>query len=94
VAAGDGRGPNITSITSRVPPAWTSDRSHRRSSIASVVQSRPNLGEFTLAKPLFAGLTYPYDWGPFPSIQVGQKPCWFPNGQGPPACLFRAPMIG
>lgn len=27
----------------------------------------PALGAFTLAKPLFAGLTYPYDWGFIPS---------------------------
>ena len=27
----------------------------------------PKLGAFTLAKPLLAGLTYPYDWGFIPS---------------------------
>jgi inorganic pyrophosphatase len=27
----------------------------------------PKLGAFTLAKPLFVGLTYPYDWGFIPS---------------------------
>ena len=30
----------------------------------------PKLGAFTLAKPLFAGLTYPYDWGFIPSTQA------------------------
>jgi inorganic pyrophosphatase len=30
----------------------------------------PKLGVFTLAKPLFAGLTYPYDWGFIPSTQA------------------------
>jgi inorganic pyrophosphatase len=80
-------------------PTWA-DKDHVHAVVETPRGSRvklefdPKLGAFTLAKPLFAGLTYPYDWGPFPSIEVGQKPCWFPNGQGPPACLFRAPMIG
>src|SRR3954452_9344281 len=30
----------------------------------------PKLGAFTLAKPLFAGLTYPCDWGFIPSTQA------------------------
>jgi inorganic pyrophosphatase len=30
----------------------------------------PKLGAFTQAKPLFAGLTYPYDWGFIPSTQA------------------------
>jgi inorganic pyrophosphatase len=30
----------------------------------------PKLGVFTLAKPLLAGLTYPYDWGFIPSTEA------------------------
>ncbi|MGZ3295470.1 MAG: inorganic diphosphatase [Xanthobacteraceae bacterium] len=30
----------------------------------------PKLGVFTLAKPLLAGLTYPYDWGFIPSTKA------------------------
>ena len=30
----------------------------------------PKLRAFTLAKPLFAGLTYPYDWGFVPSTKA------------------------
>jgi inorganic pyrophosphatase len=30
----------------------------------------PKLGAFTLAKPLLAGLTYPYDWGFIPSTKA------------------------
>jgi inorganic pyrophosphatase len=30
----------------------------------------PELGSFTLAKPLMAGLTYPYDWGFIPSTKA------------------------
>jgi inorganic pyrophosphatase len=30
----------------------------------------PNLRVFTLAKPLMAGLTYPYDWGFIPSTKA------------------------
>ena len=30
----------------------------------------PKLGAFTLAKPLMAGLTYPYDWGFIPSTKA------------------------
>jgi hypothetical protein len=30
----------------------------------------PKLGAFTLAKPLLAGLTYPYDWGFIPSTRA------------------------
>jgi inorganic pyrophosphatase len=30
----------------------------------------PKLGAFTLAKPLLAGLTYPYDWGFLPSTRA------------------------
>ena len=31
---------------------------------------RSEAGRFTLAKPLFAGLTYPYDWGFIPSTKA------------------------
>ncbi len=30
----------------------------------------PDLGAFTLAKPLMAGLSYPYDWGFIPSTEA------------------------
>ena len=30
----------------------------------------PELRAFTLAKPLMAGLTYPYDWGFIPSTKA------------------------
>ena len=30
----------------------------------------PKLGVFALAKPLMAGLTYPYDWGFIPSTRA------------------------
>lgn len=30
----------------------------------------PQLGAFTLSKPLLAGLTYPYDWGFIPSTKA------------------------
>jgi inorganic pyrophosphatase len=30
----------------------------------------PGIGAFTLAKPLLAGLTYPYDWGFIPSTKA------------------------
>jgi inorganic pyrophosphatase len=30
----------------------------------------PELGTFTLAKPLMAGLSYPYDWGFIPSTKA------------------------
>ena len=30
----------------------------------------PELGAFTLAKPLMAGLSYPYDWGFIPSTKA------------------------
>ena len=34
------------------------------------LEFEPKLGAFTLAKPLFAGLTYPYDWGFIPSTKA------------------------
>ena len=37
---------------------------------ASKLEFDPKLGAFTLAKPLVAGLTYPYDWGFIPSTKA------------------------
>ena len=34
------------------------------------LEYKPKLRAFTLAKPLFAGLTYPYDWGFVPSTKA------------------------
>jgi len=34
------------------------------------LEFEPKLGVFTLAKPLLAGLTYPYDWGFIPSTKA------------------------
>jgi hypothetical protein len=48
-------------------PTWA-DRSHVHVVVETPRGSRaklefdPKLGAFTLAKPLLAGLTYPYDW--------------------------------
>jgi inorganic pyrophosphatase len=36
----------------------------------------PKLGAFTLAKPLVAGLTYPYDWGFIPSTKAETATLW------------------
>ena len=33
----------------------------------------PKLRVFTLAKPLMAGLTYPYDWGFIPSTKLVRR---------------------
>jgi inorganic pyrophosphatase len=56
-------------------PTWADDRQ-----VHAVVETPrgsrvklefdPKLGAFTLAKPLFAGLTYPYDWGFIPSTEA------------------------
>ncbi|HEY7666151.1 MAG TPA: inorganic diphosphatase [Xanthobacteraceae bacterium] len=56
-------------------PTWADDRQ-----VHAVVETPrgsrvklefdPKLGAFTLAKPLFAGLTYPYDWGFIPSTKA------------------------
>jgi hypothetical protein len=46
-------------------PIWA-DQNH----VYAVVDFDPKLGAFTLAKPLFVGLTYPYDWGFIPSTQA------------------------
>jgi inorganic pyrophosphatase len=34
------------------------------------LELQPDLGVFTLAKPLMAGLSYPYDWGFIPSTEA------------------------
>src|SRR4030088_1981863 len=62
--------PNLTKL-----PTWA-DKAH----ICAVVETPrgsscklefdPKLRVFTLAKPLFAGLTYPYDWGFIPSTRA------------------------
>jgi inorganic pyrophosphatase len=49
-------------------PTWA-DSGHVHAVVETPRGSRaklefdPKLGAFTLAKPLLAGLTYPYDWG-------------------------------
>jgi inorganic pyrophosphatase len=56
-------------------PTWA-DKDHVYAVVETPRGSRvklefdPKLGAFTLAKPLFAGLTYPYDWGFIPSTQA------------------------
>jgi inorganic pyrophosphatase len=56
-------------------PTWA-DKNHVHAVVETPRGSRvkmefdPKLGAFTLAKPLFAGLTYPYDWGFIPSTQA------------------------
>ena len=56
-------------------PTWA-DKDHVHAVVETPRGSRvklefdPKLGAFTLAKPLFAGLTYPYDWGFIPSTQA------------------------
>src|SRR6202790_5777779 len=56
-------------------PTWM-DKSHVYAVVETPRGSRaklafdPKLSVFTLAKPLFAGLTYPYDWGFIPSTQA------------------------
>src|SRR3954454_11064493 len=56
-------------------PTWA-DQDHVYAVVETPRGSRvklefdPKLGAFTLAKPLFAGLTYPYDWGFIPSTQA------------------------
>src|ERR1700745_87170 len=56
-------------------PSWA-DKSHVHTVIETPRGSRcklefdPKLRAFTLAKPLLAGLTYPYDWGFIPSTQA------------------------
>ncbi len=56
-------------------PTWA-DSGHVHAVVETPRGSRaklefdPKLGAFTLAKPLLAGLTYPYDWGFIPSTQA------------------------
>ena len=55
-------------------PTWA-DKDHVYAVVETPRGSRaklefdPALGVFTLAKPLLAGLTYPYDWGFIPSTR-------------------------
>ena len=52
-------------------PAWADDEhvfaviETPRGSTCKL-DSDPEIGVFALAKPLMAGLSYPYDWGPEP----------------------------
>jgi inorganic pyrophosphatase len=56
-------------------PTWA-DKDHVYAVVETPRGSRaklefdPKLGAFTLAKPLLAGLTYPYDWGFVPSTKA------------------------
>src|SRR5512132_2159824 len=56
-------------------PTWA-DKQHVYAVVETPRGSRaklefdPKLGAFTLAKPLLAGLTYPYDWGFIPSTKA------------------------
>src|SRR5262245_55554525 len=56
-------------------PTWADD-THVHAVVETPRGSRaklefdPKLGAFTLAKPLLAGLTYPYDWGFIPSTRA------------------------
>jgi inorganic pyrophosphatase len=56
-------------------PTWA-DKQHIHAVVETPRGSRvklefdPKLGVFTLAKPLLAGLTYPYDWGFIPSTRA------------------------
>jgi inorganic pyrophosphatase len=56
-------------------PTWA-DKQHVYAVVETPRGSRaklefdPKLGAFTLAKPLLAGLTYPYDWGFIPSTRA------------------------
>src|SRR5438094_6842734 len=56
-------------------PTWA-DKQHIYAVVETPRGSRvklgfdPKLGVFTLAKPLLAGLSYPYDWGFIPSTRA------------------------
>lgn len=56
-------------------PTWA-DKTHINAVVETPRGSRcklefdPKLRVFILAKPLMAGLTYPYDWGFIPSTQA------------------------
>src|SRR3982074_1916155 len=62
--------PNLTKL-----PAWA-DKTHIHAVVETPRGSRcklefdSKLRGFTLPKPLFAGLTYPYDWGFIPSTEA------------------------
>src|SRR5947209_13384948 len=62
--------PNLAKL-----PTW-SDKTHIHAVIETPRGSRckmdfdPKLRAFTLAKPLMAGLSYPYDWGFIPSTKA------------------------
>jgi inorganic pyrophosphatase len=62
--------PNLIKI-----PTWA-DKTHIHAVVETPRGSRcklefdPKLRAFTLAKPLMAGLTYPYDWGFIPSTHA------------------------
>jgi inorganic pyrophosphatase len=62
--------PNLTKL-----PTWA-DKAHVHAVVETPRGSRcklefdPELRAFTLAKPLMAGLTYPYDWGFIPSTRA------------------------
>jgi inorganic pyrophosphatase len=57
-------------------PTWATDEDH----VYAVIKTQrgstcklefdPGLEAFTLAKPLMAGLAYPYDWGFIPSTKA------------------------
>jgi inorganic pyrophosphatase len=57
-------------------PTWADSRGQVHAVVETPRGSRaklefdPKLGAFTLAKPLLAGLTYPYDWGFIPSTKA------------------------
>lgn len=57
-------------------PTWADSRGQVHAVVETPRGSRaklefdPKLGVFTLAKPLLAGLTYPYDWGFIPSTKA------------------------
>jgi len=62
--------PNLTKL-----PTWA-DKTHIHAVVETPRGSHcklefdPKLRVFTLAKPLLAGLTYPYDWGFIPSTEA------------------------
>src|SRR3979411_1578150 len=62
--------PNLTKL-----PTWA-DKTHIHAVVETPRGSRCKLEfdskhrAFTLAKPLLAGLTYPYDWGFIPSTEA------------------------
>src|SRR5258708_20948757 len=65
--------PNLTKL-----PTWA-DKTHINAVVETPRGSHcklefdPKHRAFTLAKPLLAGLTYPYDWGFVPSTQAEDR---------------------